>query len=57
MDRALGVLAALMIHRDLTSTVGRTPLVELGALSKGLPGRVVAKLEMRSPLTRPSEAG
>ena len=38
-----------MISHDLTPTVGRTPLVELGRLAKGLPGRVVAKLEMRNP--------
>ena len=37
------------MHRDLTATVGRTPLVELRSLSKGLPGRVAAKLEMRNP--------
>jgi cysteine synthase A len=33
----------------VTGTVGRTPLVELGRLAAGLPGRVVAKLEMRNP--------
>lgn len=38
-----------MIFSDVTATVGRTPLVELGRLAKGLPGRVVAKLEMRNP--------
>ena len=38
-----------MIFRDVTMTVGRTPLVELERLAKGLPGRVVAKLEMRNP--------
>lgn len=38
-----------MIVRDLTETVGKTPLVELGRMSKGLPGRVIAKLEMRNP--------
>ncbi|MBI4255476.1 MAG: cysteine synthase A [Candidatus Rokubacteria bacterium] len=38
-----------MIFRDVTVTVGRTPMVELGRLAKGLPGRVVAKLEMRNP--------
>jgi cysteine synthase A len=38
-----------MIFRDVTETVGRTPMVELGRLAKGLPGRVVAKLEMRNP--------
>jgi len=39
-----------MIFSDVAATVGKTPLVELGRLAKGLPGRVVAKLEMRNPL-------
>ncbi|MGP8057651.1 MAG: cysteine synthase A [Nitrososphaerales archaeon] len=38
-----------MIHHDAASTVGRTPMVELGRLARGLPGRIVAKLEMRNP--------
>jgi cysteine synthase len=38
-----------MIFHDLTTTVGRTPMVELGRMAKGLPRRVVAKLEMRNP--------
>jgi cysteine synthase A len=38
-----------MILRDLAATVGRTPMVELERLARGLPGRVVAKLEMRNP--------
>ena len=38
-----------MLFSDVTATVGKTPLVELGRLAKGLPGRVVAKLEMRNP--------
>src|SRR6266851_3745200 len=38
-----------MILNDVTATVGRTPMVELGRLAKGLPGRVVAKLEFRNP--------
>jgi len=38
-----------MIFRDLTATVGRTPMVELARVAKGLPGRVVGKLEMRNP--------
>jgi cysteine synthase A len=41
--------ANVMIFSDATATVGRTPLVELGRLAKGLPGRVAAKLEMRNP--------
>ena len=38
-----------MHFSDVTATVGKTPMVELGRLAKGLPGRVVAKLEMRNP--------
>jgi cysteine synthase A len=38
-----------VIFGDLTETVGNTPIVELGRLGKGLPGRLVAKLEMRNP--------
>ncbi len=38
-----------MIVGDLTAIVGRTPLVELRRMARGLPGRVVAKLEMRNP--------
>lgn len=39
-----------MIYADLSATVGHTPLVELGRIARGLPGRVVGKLEMRNPL-------
>jgi cysteine synthase A len=38
-----------VIYRDVAATVGGTPLVELGRMARGLPGRVVAKLEMRNP--------
>jgi cysteine synthase len=38
-----------VIFPDTTATVGRTPTVELSRLARGLPGRVVAKLEMRNP--------
>jgi len=38
-----------MILRDATASVGRTPMVELNRVAKGLPGRVAAKLEMRNP--------
>jgi cysteine synthase len=38
-----------VIFGDLTATVGKTPMVELGRLARGLPGRLVAKLEMRNP--------
>jgi cysteine synthase A len=37
------------IAGDVSATVGRTPLVELRRLAGQLPGRVVAKLEMRNP--------
>src|SRR5580692_12570356 len=39
----------IMTHPDLIATVGRTPLVQLSRLAKGLPGRVLGKLEMRNP--------
>jgi cysteine synthase A len=38
-----------MIFRNAAATVGGTPMVELARLAKDLPGRVVAKLEMRNP--------
>ena len=38
-----------MIHADVLTTIGHTPMVELVRLGRGLPGRVVAKLEMRNP--------
>ena len=38
-----------MIFEDVTSTVGGTPLVELRRVGANLPGRIVAKLEMRNP--------
>jgi cysteine synthase A len=37
------------MYFDLTSTVGKTPLVELSRLAKNLPGRIFGKLEMRNP--------
>ncbi len=39
----------MTISSDHTATVGKTPMVELARVAKGLPGRVVAKLEMRNP--------
>ena len=39
----------MTIHRDTSQTVGRTPLVELARIGRGLSGRVLAKLEMRNP--------
>jgi hypothetical protein len=38
-----------MTHANLIATAGRTPLVELRRLAKDLPGRILAKLEMRNP--------
>jgi len=38
-----------MITSDVIATVGKTPMVQLSRLATGLPGRVVAKLEMRNP--------
>jgi len=38
-----------MIATDAASTVGKTPMVELSRMARGLPARVVAKLEMRNP--------
>jgi len=34
---------------DVGATTGNTPLVELSRISRGLPGRVLAKLESRNP--------
>ena len=38
-----------MIFPNLGVTVGKTPIVELARVAGGLPGRIVAKLEMRNP--------
>jgi cysteine synthase A len=38
-----------MILPDVTRAIGDTPLVALDRLSKGLSGRLLAKLEMRNP--------
>lgn len=37
------------IHSDITTAFGETPLVRLNALTAGLPGEVVAKLEFYNP--------
>jgi cysteine synthase A len=37
------------IHASIVDTIGGTPLVRLGRLDAGLPGRVVAKLESFNP--------
>lgn len=38
-----------MIHDDVTSTIGSTPLVHLRRLAADRSGRLLAKLEMRNP--------
>jgi len=38
-----------MIYKNVTCTIGHTPLVELGRLSEGVHARLLAKLEMRNP--------
>ena len=40
-----------MIASDITALIGRTPLVELNRIAKGLPARVVVKLESFNPLS------
>ena len=39
----------MSIYPNITFTVGHTPMVELAQLGRDLPGRIVAKLEMRNP--------
>src|SRR5688572_11574008 len=38
-----------MIHDDITSTLGSTPLVRIRRLAAGLPGHVIAKIESHNP--------
>jgi cysteine synthase A len=38
-----------VIFKNVTFTVGRTPMVDLRRVGENLPGRIVAKLEMRNP--------
>jgi cysteine synthase A len=38
-----------VVYRDVTETVGKTPLVELGRIGRGSSVRLLAKLEMRNP--------
>lgn len=38
------------IYKDITKTIGRTPLVEMQRIGQGLPGRLVLKLEFFNPL-------
>jgi len=39
----------MKIAKNMVQLIGRTPMVELGKISKGLPGKVVAKLESFNP--------
>jgi cysteine synthase A len=41
----------MKIYRDLTQTVGNTPLVQLQRIGKGLPGKILLKLEFFNPLS------
>jgi cysteine synthase len=38
-----------MIFQDIAATVGKTPMVELRRIGKGLPARIAVKLESRNP--------
>jgi cysteine synthase A len=38
------------IYKDITKTIGRTPLVEMQRIGQGLPGKLVLKLEFFNPL-------
>ncbi len=38
-----------MMFGDISATVGKTPLVELRRIAKGLPARILVKLESRNP--------
>jgi cysteine synthase A len=46
---ASSVMATQRIFRDITATVGNTPLIELRNLTRGLPGRVAVKHEGYNP--------
>ena len=41
----------MRIFRDITETIGSTPLVKINRLAAGLPATVVAKLESFNPLS------
>jgi cysteine synthase A len=41
----------MKIFSDITKTIGHTPLVEMQRFGKGLPGRIVLKLEFFNPLS------
>jgi cysteine synthase A len=37
------------LYRTVTQAIGKTPLVELGRITSGLPGRLAVKIESRNP--------
>ena len=39
------------VAKNIIETIGNTPLVELGSMAKGLPGRVLVKLEFFNPMS------
>ena len=39
----------MRVYEDITETIGRTPLVRLARIAKGLPGELVGKLEFFNP--------
>lgn len=41
----------MRIYSDITKTIGQTPLVEMQRMGKGLPGRLLLKLEFFNPLS------
>lgn len=40
----------MKIYSDITKTIGQTPLVEMQRIGKGLPGKLLLKLEFFNPL-------
>lgn len=40
----------MKIHSDITKTIGQTPLIEMQRIGKGLPGKLLLKLEFFNPL-------
>lgn len=40
----------MRIYRDITQTIGHTPLVQLNRVGAGLPGQIVVKVEAFNPL-------
>ncbi|XGC82280.1 cysteine synthase A [Bdellovibrio bacteriovorus] len=41
----------MKIYSDITQTIGQTPLIEMQRIGKGLPGKIVLKLEFFNPLS------